>query len=61
MAYVILIDRRDDGAGIELAVDKDGNTVIDDIADAFEIAKDGSPCSNYPCEIININDLGWGD
>lgn len=60
--YIILIDMRSDNLGVKTIKDCNSNiTILDDIANAKTICDTHSVCNKYPCEIIDLDNLGWCD
>lgn len=60
--YIILLDMRDGSPGIAAIRNaKDEISIFDDIAEAADICKNNDACHAFPCEIIDLDELGWGD
>lgn len=65
--YIILVDARDGGPGITVITKHNDHgdiidvATFDDISEAADMCKTHPLCKCFPCEIINLDDLGWSD
>lgn len=60
--YIILIDERDIDKSVKIALNEDEVTAeFEDIADAIDFTNTDEACEPFPCEILDLNELGFRD